>query len=65
MNTKHFKTIFVDPSGRHFITNEKAKKWDKEHYDPEEARLSTLVKIEKEIEKNRLERIENLPFAER
>lgn len=29
VNTKQFKTIFVDPNGRHFITNEEAEKCDK------------------------------------
>jgi hypothetical protein len=71
VNIKQFKTIFVDANGRNFITNEEAKKWDKEHQakrltnDPKEARLLTLAEIEEEIEKNRLERIENLPVAER
>ena len=64
MNTKQFKTIFVK-NGRQFITNEEAEKWDKEHHDPEEARLLTLAEIEKENEKNRLEMIEKLPLAER
>lgn len=65
VNTKQFKTIFVDPNGRHFITNEEAEKWDKEHYNPKEARLPTLAEIKEEIEKNRLEMIENLPLTER
>ncbi len=65
MNIKQFKTIFIHPSGRSFITNEEAEKWDKEHHDPEEARLPTLSEIEAEIEKNRLEVIENMPFARR
>ena len=55
MNIKQFKTTFIHPSGRSFITNEEAKKWDKEHHDPEEARLPILAEIEEEIEKNRLE----------
>ena len=71
MNIKQFKTIFIHPSGRSFITNEEVKKWDKKHQakrltaDPEEARLPTLAEIEEEIEKNRLEVIENMPFARR
>ena len=51
MNIKQFKTIFIHPSGKRFITNEEAEKWDKEHHDPEEARLPTLAEIEEEIEK--------------
>ena len=47
------------------VGNEEAEKWDKEHHDPEEARLPTLSEIEAEIEKNRLEVIENMPFARR
>ncbi|CAI2200023.1 2294_t:CDS:1, partial [Funneliformis geosporum] len=35
------------------------------HHDPKEARPPTLAEIEEEIEKNRLERIEKLPLAER
>jgi len=72
VNIKQFKTIFIHPSGRKFITNKEAEKWDKEHpktkhptTDPEEARFPTLAEIEAEIEKNRLEVIENLPLAER
>ncbi|CAI2195869.1 7744_t:CDS:2, partial [Funneliformis geosporum] len=38
-------------NGKHFITNEEAEKWDKEHHDPKEARLPTLAEIEEEIEK--------------
>ena len=59
VNIKQFKTIFIHPSGRNFITNEEAEKWDKEHHDSKEARLPTLAEIEAEIEKNRLEMIEN------
>jgi len=65
VNIKQFKTIFIHPSGRNFITNEEAEKWDKEHHDPEEARFPTLAEIEAEIEKNRLEMIENMPFDRR
>ena len=71
MNIKQFKTIFIHPSDRHFITNEKVKKQNKEHQvkrfiaDPEEARFLTLVEIKEEIEKNRLEMIENMLFAKR
>ena len=65
VNIKQFKTIFVDPNGRQFITNEEAEKWDKEYHDPEEARLPTLAEIKAEIEKNRLEVIENMPLARR
>ncbi|CAI2200593.1 7575_t:CDS:1, partial [Funneliformis geosporum] len=43
---------FVDPSGRKFITNEEAEKWDQEQHDPDEARLPTLAEIEEENEKN-------------
>ncbi|CAI2193377.1 3892_t:CDS:2, partial [Funneliformis geosporum] len=45
-------TLKEYPNGRHFITNEEAEKWDKEHHDPEEARLPTKAEIEEEIEKN-------------
>ena len=65
VNINQFKTIFIHPSGRSFITNEEAEKWDKEYHNPKEARLPTLAEIEEEIEKNRLEVIENMPFAER
>ena len=65
MNINQFKTIFIHPSGGSFITNEEAEKWDKEHHDPEEARLPTLSEIEEKIEKNRLEVIENMPLARR
>ncbi|CAI2199312.1 2902_t:CDS:1, partial [Funneliformis geosporum] len=51
VNTKQFKTIFVDSNGKHFITNEEAEKWDKEHHDFKEARLLTLAEIEEEIKK--------------
>ena len=30
VNIKQFKTIGIHPSGRRFITNEEAEKWDKE-----------------------------------
>ena len=71
INKKQFKTIFIHTSGRLFITNKEAEKWDKEHQikhfttDSEEARFPTLVKIKVEIEKNRLEMIENMLFTER
>ena len=65
VNINQFKTIFMHPSGGSFITNEEAEKWDKEHHDPEEARLPTLSEIEEKIEKNRLEVIENMPLARR
>src|ERR1043165_1205805 len=65
VNIKQFKTIFIHPNGKQFITNEEAEKWDKEHHNPKEARLPSLAEIEAEIERNRLERIENMPFAER
>ncbi|GES86542.1 hypothetical protein GLOIN_2v1477922 [Rhizophagus clarus] len=65
INIEQFKTVFVDPSGRNFITNEEAEKWDQEQHDPDEARLPTLDEIKEKEEKNRLEYIENLPPKER
>ncbi|CAI2187119.1 4168_t:CDS:1, partial [Funneliformis geosporum] len=52
--------LFIRNDGKYFITNEDAKKWDQEQYNPEETRLPTLMELEKEDRLANEKVIENL-----